>query len=352
MYDMFFGTEEAPVEPEAEAPAEAPAEEAEIPVEDLDESIEEEGPDVEEANDPAELPIETNDIEEVEIETNDEAEPIVDEGDQENAMNEDEGDQVDPSEDPGDDREGDASGELEEPVVESGPTSQEDTVNKLRTSDENTPKKLIDGWYVTKDGKIIPSERMYFENGLTVSMSLKDLYTRYLETAAMIRVQISRFIGSKTKSERRKRDNYNDLRKYVAKTINNGNPEVLNPIVTALMNNDKNAIKLLIVCRNKRTWFSYVTNEFFRNAAKDIINGRPVQRPQFIDQETFTTFFADVKRRHNSLKRRYTIVTDIAPHITTVEGEQVVAEPDIVAVDKQGRAHLLNVYTTNIQGYQ
>jgi hypothetical protein len=72
----------------------------------------------------------------------------------------------------------------------------------MRQSDENAPKKLIDGWYVTKDGKIIPSDRMYFENGVTVSYRMKDLYEKYLQTAAMIRVRISKFIGSKTKSER------------------------------------------------------------------------------------------------------------------------------------------------------
>ena len=134
----------------------------------------------------------------------------------------------------------------------------------------------------------------------------------------MIRVQISRFIGNKTKSERTKRDNFNKLKAYVAKTINNGNPDVLNPICEALMNNDKNAIKLLIVCRNKRTWGSYVTNQFFRNAAKDIINGMPVQRPIYIESDTFNTFFADVKTRYNALKGRYTFVTNVAPHVTMV----------------------------------
>jgi hypothetical protein len=159
---------------------------------------------------------------------------------------------------------------------------------------------------------------MFFENGTTVSYRLKDLYTKYIQTAAMIRVQISRFIGSKTKSDRTKKDNFNKLKAYVAKTINNGNPEVLNPICEALMKNDKNAIKLLIVCRNKRTWGSYVTNEFFRNAAKNIINGIPVQRPVYIESDTFNTFFTDVKARFDVLKSRYTFVTNIAPHITTV----------------------------------
>lgn len=138
------------------------------------------------------------------------------------------------------------------------------------------------------------------------------------------------------------------MKAYVAKTINNDNPDVLNPIVTALMNNDKNAIKLLITCRNKRTWFSFVTNEFFRNAAKDIINGRPVQRPAYIDADTFNQFFTDVKNRYNSLKNRYELLTDVTPKVTTVNGEQVVADPDIVAVDNAGNMHIYNIYTTNM----
>jgi ribosomal protein L17 len=162
---------------------------------------------------------------------------------------------------------------------------------------------------------------MYFENGVTVSYKMRDLYEKYLETAAMIRVRISKFIGSRTKSDRTKKKNFNDLKAYVAKTINIGNPDILNPIATALMNNDKNAIKLLITMKNKRTWFSYVTNNFFRAAAKDILNGRPVQRPAYIDADTFNKFFSDVTKRYNALKGRYTFITDATPRITTINGE-------------------------------
>jgi hypothetical protein len=100
--------------------------------------------------------------------------------------------------------------------------------------------------------------------------------------------------------------------------------------------------------KNKRTWFSYVTNNFFRAAAKDIINNRPVQRPAYIDADTFNKFFTDVTKRYNALKSRYTFITDATPRVTTINGEQVVADPDIIAVDKAGNAHIFNVYTTNL----
>lgn len=340
VYDTYF-SEDTPLEETENIPA----------VEDEAVISNEEGEtsevETEATNDPIIMDVETNDnVDEVELVPDDNDGVIDDEGDQEDGQNDDEGDTGTSSEDTGDD------GTVGEEPQEDNKNLQEETVNKIKTSGKDAPKKLIDGWYLTSDGRIIPSEHMFFENGTTVSYRLKDLYTKYIQTAAMIRVQISRLIGSKTKSERTKRDNFNKLKAYVAKTINNGNPDVLNPICEALMNNDKNAIKLLIVCRNKRTWGSYVTNQFFRNAAKDIINGMPVQRPIYIESDTFNTFFADVKTRYNALKGRYTFVTNVAPHVTMVQGQEVVAEPDIVAVDKAGNAHIFNVYTTDQAGYE
>lgn len=347
VYDTYFGTDDAQEQQEQETP----------PVQDLAEPqiVEEEkpeveaAPDVEEGNDLEETVIETNDnvVEEAPIATNDNNVVNDDEGDQGGGVVQDEGDTTHPVEDTGDDRTIETEGEPSEQV-----NLQQQTVDKIKQPDKDAPKKLIDGWYVDKDGKIIPSERMYFENGVTVSYKMRDLYEKYLETAAMIRVRISKFIGSRTKSDRTKKKNFNDLKAYVAKTINIGNPDILNPIATALMNNDKNAIKLLIAMKNKRTWFSYVTNNFFRAAAKDILNGRPVQRPAYIDADTFNKFFSDVTKRYNALKGRYTFITDATPRITTINGEQVVADPDIIAVDKAGNAHIFNVYTTNLQNYE
>lgn len=353
IYDAYFGTEDAQQQEEPETP----------PVQDLTEpqavegsapevspvQVVEAAPDVEEGNDLEETVIETNDnvVEEAAIATNDNNVVNDDEGDQGGGVIQDEGDTTHPVEDTGDDRVVEPEGEPAEQV-----DLQQQTVDKIKQPDKDAPKKLIDGWYVTKDGKIIPSERMYFENGVTVSYKMRDLYEKYLETAAMIRVRISKFIGSRTKSDRTKHKNFNDLKAYVAKTINIGNPDILNPIATALMNNDKNAIKLLITMKNKRTWFSYVTNNFFRAAAKDILNGRPVQRPAYIDADTFNKFFSDVTKRYNTLKSRYTFITDTTPHITTINGEQVVADPDIIAVDKAGNAHIFNIYATNQQNYE
>jgi len=48
----------------------------------------------------------------------------------------------------------------------------------------------------------------------------------------------------------------------------------------------------------------------------------------------------------------YKFVTNVAPFVTNINGEDVVADPDFVAVDKAGNAHVVNVYTINNNAYQ
>jgi len=60
------------------------------------------------------------------------------------------------------------------------------------------------------------------------------------------------------------------------------------------MNGDQNAVKLLIIKSNPRAWESYYVNEFFRSAARSILNGQPVVRPDYIDKEVFKNFCRQV----------------------------------------------------------
>ena len=182
MYDTFFGDKETeePVGETVEDLSENPQEEPKV----------EEPVETEATNDPIITDIATNDQQDVEITPDDSNDVMEDTGDNRSDLNEDEGDTTTPVEDTGDDRETDASDEkpAEEPAVVEPKNLKKETADKLRQPDENAPKKLMEGWYITKNGKIIPSERLYFENGTTVSYAMKDLYDRYLQTAAMIRL--------------------------------------------------------------------------------------------------------------------------------------------------------------------
>jgi len=45
---------------------------------------------------------------------------------------------------------------------------------------------------------------------------------------------------------------------------------------------------------NPRAWESYYVNEYFRKAAREILKGNPVTRPDYIDKDAFRKFCRQV----------------------------------------------------------
>ena len=228
------------------------------------------------------------------------------------------------------------------PVV----NNQEETINRLQQPDENAPRKLTDGWYVTKDGRIIPSDKMYMANPVETSKKGGvEMATKYRLVAAQIRFNIHRYLKQKEEL---------GLKKYVGKILKTADPVVIDTITKALLNNDQNAVKLLILHENPRAQESYYTNEFFRDAARRILNGEPIKRPNYIDKDVFKNFCRQVilyKKRAQSVYG-YKFVTNLTPSVTKINGEDVVADPDFIAVDTAGNAHIINVYTINNSIYK
>jgi len=122
---------------------------------------------------------------------------------------------------------------------------------------------------------------------------------------------------------------------------------IIDSIYKAILNNDQNAIKLLILKSNPRAWESYYTNEFFRDAAIKILNNNPVQRPDYIDRDTFKNFCRQVVLYKRNMQNvyGYKFVTNVTPSVTKINGQEVVSDPDFIAVDREGNAHIINIYT-------
>jgi len=46
----------------------------------------------------------------------------------------------------------------------------------LSTPQKDSPRKLMDGWYMTKDGRIIPSDKMYMMNPVETPRKLGEQF--------------------------------------------------------------------------------------------------------------------------------------------------------------------------------
>ncbi len=228
---------------------------------------------------------------------------------------------------------------------------QQQAIDNLTAPSDGTlfgPTKLVDGWYLGSDGSIIPSERMYMANPVEVSSKLgKSVAEKYLRRAAEIRFQVHHIINRKSK------DSLLSAKLLVSQTINTADVSIVDPIANALLKNDPNAVKLLIMYANPRTWNSYYVNEYFRDAFRRIVNGQVVNRPEYIDRDVFNKFCKDAIRYRKIMESRYgwKFVTNYTPSFTEVDGQKIVADPDMLAIDKAGNIHIVNIHTMKHDDY-
>lgn len=228
-------------------------------------------------------------------------------------------------------------------------TAQQDAIDNLHAPVEGNPRQILPGWYITDDGKIIPSERMYMANPVETK-KYSSLSEKYKRVAAEIRYNIHKYINFKGKTQEEK---LNSIRQYVSRILQTVDVGLVDPISKAVLNGDQNAVKLLIMRANPRTWNSYYVNEYFRDAFNKILNGRPVNRPDYIDPAVYKEFMSKAIQYKRVMENRFgwKFVTDFTPSITTVDGQQVIADPDIIAVDTSGNIHIVNVHTMKNDDY-
>lgn len=221
--------------------------------------------------------------------------------------------------------------------------NQQSTIDQLVITDANTPRMIIPGWYITNDGRIIPSARMYMANPIETraGSSLSDKYKR---AAARIRYNIHKHITDKNTNTA---DKLANIALYVSKILKTTDTSIINPISNALLNEDQNAIKLLIMHENPRTWRSYYVNEYFRDAFKKLLNGHTIARPDYIDSVIFKRFCIKALQYKHVMESKYgwKFITNAAPSIINIDGDDVVGDPDFIAVDKSGNIHVLNIHT-------
>ena len=233
---------------------------------------------------------------------------------------------------------------------------QQKSIDNLKAPVVNGPRKLMPGWYITPDGKIIPSERMYMANPVEAKKGAKDkkgnlLSDKYLRTAGGIRFNIHRIL-----SQKKKADSYKllKIKEQVTNYLGTSDVAIVDPVANAILKGDENAIKLLIMHANPRAWTSYYVNEFFRDAFRRVLNGLPVQRPDFIDSKEYERFFRKVIQYKRVMESRYgwKFVTNPTPSTTIVNGQEVTADPDFLAVDEAGNIHIINVHTMKVDDYK
>ena len=216
------------------------------------------------------------------------------------------------------------------------------------------PTKLIDGWYLGQDGSIIPSERMYMANPVETKPGILDKFgvlisDKYLRKAAEIRLRVYQILKSNVKAE----DKLLKAKLLVSEIVGTADISIVDPIANAILKNDQNAVKLLIMQANPRTWQSYYVNEYFRDAFRKILTGQVVNRPEYIDKDQFKLFCENAIRYKRIMEQRYgwKFVTNYSPSFTEVDGQKVVADPDFLAVDKAGNIHVVNIHTMKNDDY-
>lgn len=216
------------------------------------------------------------------------------------------------------------------------------------------PTKLIDGWYLSQDGSIIPSERMYMANPVETKPGILDKFgvlisDKYLRKAAEIRLRVYQILKSNVKAE----DKLLKAKLLVSEIVGTADISIVDPIANAILKNDQNAVKLLIIQANPRTWQSYYVNEYFRDAFRKILTNQVVNRPEYIDEDQFKRFCENAIRYKRIMEQRYgwKFVTNYSPSFTEVDGQKVVADPDFLAVDKAGNIHVVNVHTMKNDDY-
>lgn len=216
------------------------------------------------------------------------------------------------------------------------------------------PTKLIDGWYLGQDGSIIPSERMYMANPVETKPGLLDKFgilisDKYLRKAAEIRLRVYQILKSNVKAE----DKLLKAKLLVSEIVGTADISIVDPIANAILKNDQNAVKLLIMQANPRTWQSYYVNEYFRDAFRKILTDQVVNRPEYIDKDQFRRFCENAIRYKRIMEQRYgwKFVTNYSPSFAEVDGQKVVADPDFLAVDKAGNVHIVNIHTMKNDDY-
>ena len=228
-------------------------------------------------------------------------------------------------------------------------TVQQDAIDNLQAPVKGNPRKIMPGWYLTDDGRIIPSERMYMANPIETK-KYSSLAEKYKRVAAEIRFNLYKYINLKGKTQEQK---LNSIRQYVSRILQSTDVSLVDPISKAVLNGDQNAVKLLIMRSNPRTWHSYYVNEYFRFAFNRILEGRPVNRPEYIDPDKFKEFCSKAIQYKRVMENRFgwKFVTNAQSAIITIDGQEVIADPDIVAVDRSGNIHLANVHTMRNDDY-
>lgn len=234
---------------------------------------------------------------------------------------------------------------------------QQQAIDNLTLSSNGVlfgPTKLIDGWYLGKDGSIIPSERMYMANPVETKPGILDKFgvlisDKYLRKAAEIRLRVYQILKSNVKAE----DKLLKAKLLVSEIVGTADISIVDPIANAILKNDQNAVKLLIMQANPRTWQSYYVNEYFRDAFRKILTGQVVNRPEYIDKDQFKLFCENAIRYKRIMEQRYgwKFVTNYSPSFTEVDGQKVVADPDFLAVDKAGNIHVVNIHTMKNDDY-
>lgn len=216
------------------------------------------------------------------------------------------------------------------------------------------PTKLIDGWYLGQDGNIIPSERMYMANPVETKPGIFDKFgvlisDKYLRKAAEIRLRVYQILKSNVKAE----DKLLKAKLLVSEIVGTADISIVDPIANAILKNDQNAVKLLIMQANPRTWQSYYVNEYFRDAFRKILTGQVINRPEYIDNDQFKLFCENAIRYKRIIEQRYgwKFVTNYSPSFTEVDGQKVVADPDFLAVDKAGNIHVVNIHAMKNDDY-
>lgn len=243
----------------------------------------------------------------------------------------------------------------EQDLINQNANNQQDSIDRLNTVDPRNPRQILPGWYITNDGKILPSERMYMANPVETKAGMKDdkgvpLSEKYMRVAARVRFAIHRYLNENGKTDQERLIN---LRNFVSSTLKTTDVSIVDPIAKALLNNDKNASKLLIMYSNPRTWFSYYVNEYFRSAFNKILSGKPVERAEYIDPEVFRTFCAKAIQYKRVMENRFGWkFIEPTPSVTQVDGQDIIGNPDIVAVDTAGNIHIVNVHTMRNDDYK
>lgn len=216
------------------------------------------------------------------------------------------------------------------------------------------PTKLIDGWYLGQDGSIIPSERMYMANPVETKPGILDKFgvlisDKYLRKAAEIRLRVYQILKSNAKAE----DKLLKAKLLVSEIVGTADISTVDPIANALLKKDQNAVKLLIMQANPRTWQSYYVNEYFRDAFRKILTDQVVNRPEYIDKDQFKQFCENAIRYKRIMEQRYgwKFVVNYSPSFTEIDGQKVVADPDFLAVDKAGNIHVANIHTMKNDDY-